>query len=119
MSSTGSDPEDSVVTNRAVGYTKAAGFGGWQSNVETLPYRGTAAGGGYSTVGDLLRFATALREHKLLNPRYTELLTTGKVDAAFGKYAYGFSDRTLGGMRFVGQCGGAPRPQGAPRLLPP
>ena len=108
MSSTGSDPEDSVVANRAVGYMKAGGSGGWQSNAETLPYRGTSAGGGYSTVGDLLRFATALREHKLLNPHYTELLTTGKVDAAFGKYAYGFSDRTISGMRFVGHGGGAP-----------
>ncbi|PYP40398.1 MAG: serine hydrolase, partial [Gemmatimonadetes bacterium] len=94
MSSTGSDPEDSIVANRAIGYTRAAGAGGWQSNAETLPYRGTSAGGGYSTVGDLLRFATALREHKLLNPHFTELLTTGKVDAAMGKYAYGFSDRT-------------------------
>ena len=108
MSSTGSDPEDSIVANRAIGYTRAAGAGGWQSNAETLPYRGTSAGGGYSTVGDLLRFATALREHKLLNPHFTELLTTGKVDAAMGKYAYGFADRTTGGMRFVGHGGGAP-----------
>lgn len=107
MSATGSDPEDSVVTNRAVGYTRNPA-GGWQSNAETLPYRGTSAGGGYSTVGDLLRFATALSEHKLLNPHFTELLTTGKVDALGGRYAYGFIDRTIGGVRFVGHGGGAP-----------
>ena len=28
---------------------------GWLPATEDLPYRGTAAGGGYSTVGDLFR----------------------------------------------------------------
>ena len=32
----------------------------WTENHNTLPWRGTAAGGGYSTVGDLMRFAQAL-----------------------------------------------------------
>jgi len=95
------------VANRAVGYPRDPA-GGWQSNAETLPYRGTSAGGGCSTVGDLLRFAIALREHKLLNPHYTEVLMTGMVAAPVGKYAYGFSDRTIGGVRFVGHGGGAP-----------
>jgi hypothetical protein len=36
-------------------------------NTDTLPYRGTFAGGGYSTVEDLLKFANALEDHKLLN----------------------------------------------------
>lgn len=95
------------MTNRAVGHTRNPA-GGWRSNAETLPYRGTSAGGGYTTVGDLLRFATALREHKLLNPRYTQLLTTGKVAAPMGKYVYGFADRMIGGVRFVGHGRGAP-----------
>ncbi|MDQ6634528.1 MAG: beta-lactamase family protein [Gemmatimonadota bacterium] len=106
MSSTASLPEDSVVPRRSVGYTRNGRT--LVSNAPELPYRGTSAGGGYSTVGDLLRFATALREHKLLNPRYTELLTTGKVDARGAKYAYGFFDRVAGGVRFVGHGGGAP-----------
>jgi D-alanyl-D-alanine carboxypeptidase len=53
----------------------------FRPNTDTLPYRGTSAGGGYSTVQDLLKFANALEEHKLLNPEFTEMLTTGKVDA--------------------------------------
>ena len=40
-------------------------------------------------------FANALVGHKLLNAHFTELLTTGKVEAGpQGKYAYGFGDTT-------------------------
>jgi D-alanyl-D-alanine carboxypeptidase len=58
MRSTGSLPESVEVPGRAVGYMRASPSGGaWVPNTDTLPWRGTAAGGGYSTVGDLLRFA--------------------------------------------------------------
>jgi CubicO group peptidase (beta-lactamase class C family) len=59
MMATASEPEDQVVDDRSVGYMRSAGAG-WQRNTDTLPYRGTSAGGGYSTVEDLLKFATAL-----------------------------------------------------------
>jgi hypothetical protein len=55
-----------------------------ESNFETLPYRGTSAGGGYSTVEDLLAFANALTNHKLLDAKYVDLLTTGKVETRPG-----------------------------------
>ena len=45
--------------DRAVGYMRRPVVT-WVPNTDTLPWRGTAAGGGYSTVGDLLRFAQAL-----------------------------------------------------------
>lgn len=79
MISSASEPEDQPVPNRSVGYTKQGGDA-WHPNTNFLPFRGTAAGGGYTTVGDLLRFANALREKKLLDAQYTELLTTGRVD---------------------------------------
>jgi CubicO group peptidase (beta-lactamase class C family) len=108
MMSTGSEPEDSAVEKRAVGYTSRAGSA-LEPNTETLPWRGTSAGGGYSTVGDLLRFANALGEHKLLDAHHTELLTTGKVATpGAGKYGYGFGDVTTNGLRCVGHNGGAP-----------
>ena len=109
MTATGSAPEDSVVPGRSVGYTRQPGSGVLVSNAPTLPYRGTAAGGGYSTVGDLARFAAALREHRLLDAAHTATLLAGKIEVGQGaRYAYGFFDRVVGGRRFVGHGGGAP-----------
>jgi CubicO group peptidase (beta-lactamase class C family) len=88
------------------------------SNAETLPYRGTSAGGGYSTVRDLVRFADALRSHRLLESAHTALLTTGKVDARGQQYAYGFFDRRVGGVRFFGHGGGAPGMNGDLQIDP-
>ena len=118
MLSTGSQPEDQAVMDCSVGYTKLGGTGDWQSNVDTLPYRGTSAGGGYSTVEDLLRFAAALQQNRLLNARYTELLTTGKVPAPNGLYAYGFEDHTINGTRCFGHGGGAAGMNGDLRICP-
>ena len=74
-----------------------------------MPIKGTPAGGGYSTVEDLLSFGEALLGHRLLSPESTELLLAGKVQVSQGsQYAYGFFDRTIGGQRVVGHSGGAP-----------
>lgn len=109
MTATGSAPEDSLVPVRSVGYTRQVMPGALVSNAPTLPYRGTPAGGGYSTVGDLARFAVALREHRLLDSAHTALLLDGKVRLGeVSEYAYGFFDRVVGGRRFVGHGGGAP-----------
>jgi CubicO group peptidase (beta-lactamase class C family) len=117
MTSTASEPEDQTVSERSVGYMKGEG-GGWQPNTDTLPYRGTSAGGGYSTVEDLLRFATALQLHKLLDAKHTEELTTGKVDAGRGKYAYGFQESMINGARCFGHGGGAPGMNGMLQICP-
>jgi D-alanyl-D-alanine carboxypeptidase len=118
MNNSGSEPEDKTVTNRSVGYTKPPGRKDWQPNTDTLPYRGTSAGGGYSTVGDLLKFANALEQHKLLDAHYEELLTTGKVDEGFGRYAYGFEDKVVNGTRCFGHGGGAPGMNGDLQICP-
>jgi CubicO group peptidase (beta-lactamase class C family) len=78
MSSTDSEPEDQAVPARSTGYTKMYGDQ-WEPNTETLPYRGTSAGGGYSTVGDLLKFADALWSNELLSASYTEMLTKERL----------------------------------------
>jgi D-alanyl-D-alanine carboxypeptidase len=120
MIATGSEPEDALVPARSVGYTRQLVPGALVSNAETLPYRGTPAGGGYSTVEDLARFAMALREHRLLDPAHTELLLRGKVETGFQgvQYAYGFFDRVVAGKRFVGHSGGAPGMSGDLALEP-
>jgi CubicO group peptidase (beta-lactamase class C family) len=117
MTGTDSEPEDQAVSDRSVGYTKFGG-NGLQRNTDTLPYRGTSAGGGYSTVEDLSRFATALQTKKLLNAQYTELLTTGKVDTGRGKYAFGFQDEVINGTRCFGHGGGAPGMNGELKICP-
>lgn len=108
MNATDSLPENVTAAERATGYLKE-GDGPWKPNTDTLPYRGTSAGGGRSTVEDLLRFANALETHKLLDANYSELLITGKVDTPVGgKYAYGFEDDSAGEMKCFGHGGGAP-----------
>jgi CubicO group peptidase (beta-lactamase class C family) len=120
MTRTGSLPENQAVPDRSIGYTKPPGATGWAPNNDTLPYRGTSAGGGYSTVEDLARFAHALLAHRLLSPDATELLTTGKVKAGpSARYAYGFEDaRDADGNGWVGHGGGAPGMNGDLRIYP-
>jgi D-alanyl-D-alanine carboxypeptidase len=120
MNASGSLAEDENVPGRSIGYTS---FGGAavHSNADTLPYRGTSAGGGYSTVEDLRRFASALMNHKLLTAEYTELLTTGKVATprGSGKYAFGFFDEGAdSGARHFGHGGGAPGMNGDLQIYP-
>jgi CubicO group peptidase (beta-lactamase class C family) len=120
MTMTGSMPEDRAVPGRSIGYMKQPGTTAWIPNTDTLPYRGTSAGGGYSTVVDLARFAHALLSHKLLSPESTELLIAGKVESALGaSYAYGFEDaRDAEGNGSVGHGGGAPGMNGDLRIYP-
>ena len=116
MTATASEPEDQTVADRSVGYTRFTGS--LKPNTDTLPYRGTSAGGGYSTAEDLLKFAAALQANKLLNAQHTEMLTTGKVDTPGGKYAYGFADGMYNGTRCFGHGGGAPGMNGELRICP-
>lgn len=107
MSSTDSEPEDEPVPRRSVGYTKSPS-GTWEPNTDTLGYRGSSAGGGYSTIGDMLSFANALQSNRLLDARYTQLLTTAKIAGGPGYYDYGFGEALINGNRCFGHDGGAP-----------
>ena len=120
MTSTDSLPESEAVPNRSIGYTQPSFGAQWQPNIDWLPWRATAAGGGYSTVGDVARFAGALMGHKLLSPGSTELLLAGKVDLGYGfKYAFGFVDaRGKDANGWVGHGGGAPGMNGDLRIYP-
>ena len=67
MDETESYEKDKPVVNRALGYTKR-GDGSWGSNYETLPAKGSSAGGGYSTAEDLLKYTIALGKGVLRHP---------------------------------------------------
>jgi hypothetical protein len=70
MTSTDCYDMDVAVPKLAIGYTKERGPRGtiWRNNLYKHVIRGGPAGGGFSTVEDLLRFAEALRAGKLLAP---------------------------------------------------
>lgn len=114
MKNTGSLPENTPVPNRAIGYMLKDGQ--WVNDADTLPWRGMAAGGGYSTVGDLLKFAQALESGKLLpkalKDQATDFQTTGKW------YGYGFAVDGEGLARWYGHGGGAPGMNAELRVFP-
>lgn len=119
MTRSDSLPEEQAVPGRSVGYMRSDDGKSWKPNGDTLPYRGTSAGGGYTTVDDLLKFANALLNHKLLDTEHTDLLTTGHADTPRGmKYAYGFMDNREDGTRWFGHGGGAPGMNGDLRIYP-
>jgi D-alanyl-D-alanine carboxypeptidase len=74
MVSTGSLPEEEKVTERSTGYLKK--YGALATNTDTLPWRGSSAGGGYSTLEDLFRFARALASGKLVTAELFAQMTT-------------------------------------------
>ncbi len=102
--------------NLAIGYTKEGAYplpeGEKWNNLYLHVVKGGPAGGCFSTVPDLLKFAAGLRGDKLLEARYTATMTSGKVSPDPRKpeteYAYGISERTLGSERIVGHGGGFP-----------
>jgi CubicO group peptidase (beta-lactamase class C family) len=111
MLHTDSRPESDQVSGRAIGYVR--GPNGLIPNTSTMPWSGTSAGGGYSTVGDLLLFAEALQAGKLLDPALLKLATTG--DAVHPDYGMGFYVLRDGGY---GHGGGAPGINGELHILP-
>ena len=114
MRSTGARPESVDVPDRAVGYLRASPGSDWAPNTDTLPWRGTAAGGGYSTVGDLLRFAQALDSGRLISEATLAEATRPHQQ----QYGYGFDVQGQGRLRSYGHGGGAPGMNGELRIFP-
>lgn len=112
---------DEDIPNLAVGYTRGMGpgmaplpeTGGQAATLVTnrdFLHRGASAGGGYSTVEDLLRFSRALQGYKLLNQANAQLMMTGTVhmDRGGGEYGLAMIDSKVNAVRIVGHSGGAP-----------
>jgi CubicO group peptidase (beta-lactamase class C family) len=82
MTSTDTYDRDSGIENLAVGYTNAHPLNEnatdyrWE-NTYILSPRGTPAGGGYSTVEDMLMYDTAVRSGKLIGKKYVDFLRNG------------------------------------------
>lgn len=114
MTATGAAPETEAVPQRVPGYQREGQA--WRPNTDTLPWRGTPAGGGYSTAGDLLRFAQALQGGKLLAPALLAQATQAQPPAP--DYGWGFGVRGEGALRRYGHNGGAPGMNGDLRIFP-
>lgn len=104
MNATGFWSSKDRVPNVALGYTRFAPGGGAQPSTTRQVFalnttRGVSAGGSYSTVRDLMRFAEGLRTHALLNAGSLELSLSG---------GYGLLARSLNNVRDLGHGGGAP-----------
>lgn len=67
---------NSTTPNLATGYSRANDRAPWVSNIYTAPMKGSSAGGGYSTVHDMLSFRQSLTAGRLLGPRYTRFVLT-------------------------------------------
>lgn len=68
MTDTESFESDNMPENTASGYTTRNAKNERLNNFETRPFRGSAAGGGYSNAPDLLKFSLALQTGKLTIP---------------------------------------------------
>ena len=91
MTATGYPHADAIEPDIAIGYTRRGGDGQLRSNVYMHGATGSAAGGGYSTAGDLFAFVKAVRQGRLPSEEREGL---GIAGGAPGINAIIESDRT-------------------------
>ncbi len=85
MTATGAVSADDPAENLAVGYRRAPDSPyGWRENTPISILRGIPAGGGYSTLGDLHRFAMALQSGKLVSSASLNRLWTDRDQHNYG-----------------------------------
>lgn len=114
MTDTASLPETDTVPGRVTGYTQENGK--WVPNTSTLPWRGSSAGGGYSTLADLLKFAHAMMDGKLLPKDLRDAATSSQTKGDW--YGYGFEVHGSGLAHNYGHTGGAPGMSAEMRVYP-
>ncbi|MFL5541112.1 MAG: serine hydrolase, partial [Longimicrobiaceae bacterium] len=102
---TASSWPNGAVPGRAQEYEISAETGG-RPRADVL-HRGSPAGGGVSTVGDMLRFSQALLSGRLVPMEYVRLLTSPKPEVGSQRYGYGFGVIARP-LRIVGHNGGKP-----------
>jgi len=87
---------DYPVENLAIGYSPDKGSEwGWQNNYYKHVIKGGPAGGGFSTVGDLHRFALALLSGKYVSETSLKKMWTDHYNAGYG-YGFGIQESLNG-----------------------
>ncbi|HET8940723.1 MAG TPA: serine hydrolase [Rudaea sp.] len=108
MTSSGFDSVDEIVPGLAVGYYHDDGVFSrtWKANWALSVYKGSPAGGGYSTNADLLRFAQAMHAGRLLKSTTLAKMFDGAVPAGPGSIGAGIDERLSHGRHIRGHQGG-------------
>ncbi|MFL9895888.1 serine hydrolase domain-containing protein [Paraburkholderia sp. RL17-381-BIF-C] len=97
---------DDPIENLAMGYVPTSqNRSGWRENIFTHVAKGGPAGGGFSTVRDLHRFAMTLLSDRLISRKTRDLLWRDHIGAQYG---YGFFVSGEGSDLKVGHAGGFP-----------
>jgi len=95
---------DVPIENLAIGYSPdPKSPAGWRNNLYTHVIKGGPAGGGFSTVKDLHKFALALLAGKYVSP---ESLKTMWTDHLKANYGFGFTIDEGPAGKVVGHSGG-------------
>jgi CubicO group peptidase (beta-lactamase class C family) len=107
MHASGFDRLDEVTPKLSVGYYHDGMFSSlWKADWSKIQFKGGPAGGGYSNNADLLLFADALRNGRLVKPATLAKMFADEVPAGPGGEAAGFGDRLSHGSPIRGHGGG-------------
>ena len=106
MMSTSEIAVDSVVKNKASGYTSQFGQNKALKKNEYYLTKASPAGFYYSTAQDLFKFSKALRNRKLLNEKTTDLMFEPKVKGYNTQLGYGIDIDNRYNQTIIGHSGG-------------
>ena len=106
---------DQPVENLAIGYDPDPDCAqGWRNNLYDHVVKGGPAGGGFSTVGDLHRYARAMLAGELVSVASLEAMWSDQSGTGYG---YGYSVEQGPAGKVVGHGGGFPGLNGELRLF--
>ena len=97
---------DSIVPNKASGYTSFFGESDHLTRNDYYISKASPAGGYYSTVDDLFNFSKALRDYHLLNKETTDLMFEPKVKGYNTHLGYGVDVDQRYNQIILGHSGG-------------
>ena len=106
MANTGEIEVDSIVRNKASGYTSSFGESDVLKRNEYYLSKASPAGFHYSTVEDLFKFSKALRDGTLLRKETTELMFEPKVKGYNTNLGYGIDIDLRYNQTIQGHSGG-------------
>ncbi|WP_211212292.1 serine hydrolase domain-containing protein [Rudaea cellulosilytica] len=107
MHASGFDRLDEITPKLSVGYYHDGMFSStWKMDWSKIQLKGGPAGGGYSNNTDLLLFADALRNGRLVKAATLAKMFADEVPAGPGGEAAGFGDRLSHGSPVRGHAGG-------------